>query len=208
VDVDPSRYGEARHPKLGKVERDRDDLELELTRRATALGMPVLGICRGAQVIGVAFGGKLHQDLVSCVGSAAHEAEGERGARHTVRLATGSRLQEVLGVEQVEVNSFHHQANSVLGAGLRAVAWAEDGVIEGVEGEAGGFLLGVQWHPERSMESEATRRLFTALVAAARAYARGKGDGVEDPGLCLGGSAVCQDRGIGGRRRGPATGAE
>ena len=175
VDVDPSLYNETPHAKLGRVERARDDLELALTREAAARGVPILGLCRGAQVLGVAFGGKLHQDLPSDLGTTAHAAEGEAGARHRVRLAEGSRLREILEADEVEVNSFHHQAISQDGQGLRAVAWAEDGVIEAVEGGSGGFLLGVQWHPERMTESESARRLFAAFVAAARAYSETQG---------------------------------
>ena len=175
VDVDPSLYGERPHAKLGRVERARDDLELALTREAAARGVPILGLCRGVQVLGVAFGGKVYQDLPSDLGTSAHAAEGDAGARHRVRLAAGSRLREIIGQDEVEVNSFHHQAISVVASGLRAVAWAEDGVIEAVEGESGGFLLGVQWHPERMTESEPARRLFAAFVAAAGAYAEMKG---------------------------------
>lgn len=168
-DVDPRWYGEVPHPKLRAVDRQRDEMELGLTRAAMAAGRPVLGICRGAQVLGVVFGGKLCQDLPSEAGTTAHAAEGRAGTRHRVRVASGSRLHWIVGADEVEVNSFHHQANAGLGDGLRAVAWAEDGVIEGVEGDSDGFLLGVQWHPERMIASEVTRRLFATFVEAARA---------------------------------------
>ncbi len=175
VDVDPSLYGEPPHARLGRVERDRDDLELALTREAAARGVPILGVCRGAQVLGVAFGGKLHQDLPSDLGTRVHAAEGDAAARHRVRLAAGSRLRGILETDEVEVNSFHHQAISVVASGLRAVAWSEEGVIEGVESEPGGFLIGVQWHPEQMSESEPARRLFAAFVKAAETYAATKG---------------------------------
>jgi len=172
VDVDPREYGEARHPKLGEVEADRDRMELELARGAAAAGVPIFGICRGIQVIGVAFGGKLHQDLPSVVPEAGQhqEPEGKR-LRHRVRAAAGSRLREILGEEEVEVNTYHHQAISVPGDGLRVVAVAEDGVIEAVEGTGSGFLLGVQWHPERMRSDPRRERLFAAFVAAAAEYA-------------------------------------
>jgi putative glutamine amidotransferase len=174
VDVDPGRYGEAPHPKLGEVERERDELELGLTRRALALGLPLLGICRGSQVLGVAFGGKLRQDLPSELGAETHRTQGKGEAWHRVAVAPGSRLQAILQMDSLEVNSFHHQANGVTGPGLRAVAWAEDGVIEGVEGGADGFVLGVEWHPERMTDCAANGRLFAAFVESARVYARGR----------------------------------
>jgi putative glutamine amidotransferase len=175
VDVDPSLYGDPPHSRLGRVERDRDDLELAAAREATARGVPILGICRGAQVLGVAFGGRLYQDLPSDLGTTAHAAEGDAGARHWVRLAAGSQLKRILGADKVEVNSFHHQAISQVGEGWRAVAWAEGGAIEAVEGESGGFLIGVQWHPERMVEDKSSRRLFAAFVQAAQDYAATKG---------------------------------
>jgi gamma-glutamyl-gamma-aminobutyrate hydrolase PuuD len=174
VDVEPGRYGEAPHPKLGQVEGERDELELGLTRRAMARGIPLLGICRGSQVLGVAFGGKLRQDLPSELGTEAHKARGEVEAWHSVRVAPGSRLHAILQMDSLEVNSFHHQANGAIGAGLRAVAWAEDGVIEAVEGEADGFVLGVEWHPERMAECAANGRLFAAFVESAGEYARAR----------------------------------
>ncbi len=171
VDVAPAEYGESEHPKLGRVEAGRDRLELELTRRAATLGIPVFGICRGVQVIAVAFGGKLHQDLASCVPQALVHAGAEEPARHRVRVAAGSLLREILGQDALEVNSYHHQAGSVLGDGLRAVAWSEDGVVEAVEGVGEGFVLGVQWHPERMLPDPTQERLFAAFAAAARARA-------------------------------------
>lgn len=166
ADIDPASYGEPRHPKTVEPEPARDELEFTLVQEATKRGMPVLGICRGAQVLGVAFGAKLVQHLPD-VTALAHTAEGEQGARHRVRFAEGSRLREIVGQEELEVNSFHHQA--VLGGGLRAVAWAEDGTVEAAEG-ASGFMIGVQWHPERDLGTEASARLFAAFVGAARTW--------------------------------------
>lgn len=175
VDIDPSRYGEAPHPQLGEVDRERDELELALTREAVASGLPVLGICRGSQVLGVAFGGKLRQDLPSELGAQTHRAEGQEEAWHRVWVQPGSRLHTILQLDSLEVNSFHHQANGTVGPGLQAVAWADDGVIEAVEGTGEGFVLGVEWHPERMTECAANRRLFAAFVASAREYAKAQG---------------------------------
>jgi len=173
-DVDPRHFGEPRHPTLAEVSEARDTLELELTRGALAQGLPLLAICRGIQVLNVALGGSLYQDVRSDPGSPLAHSQAERRHQptHQVKVQAGSRLAAVLGALEVDVNSFHHQALARLGRGLAAVAWAPDGIVEGVE-PAGGdpFVLGVQWHPEDLVEHDpAARRLFAALViAAARA---------------------------------------
>ncbi len=169
-DVDPSWYAEAPHPRLGRVDGPRDHLEISLTREAVARGVPVLGICRGAQVLGVALGGTLHQDIPSCFpGALPHTTQIEGGARHVVYLQPDSRLREILGEDAPMTNSFHHQANAALGPHLRAIAWSEDGIIEGIESIAGGFVIGVQWHPERMVPQDLCQvRLFAAFVEAAR----------------------------------------
>ncbi|OGL29258.1 MAG: hypothetical protein A3G44_10165 [Candidatus Rokubacteria bacterium RIFCSPLOWO2_12_FULL_73_47] len=170
-DVDPRHFGEPRHPTLAEVSEARDTLELELTRRALAQGLPLLAICRGIQVLNVALGGSLYQDVRSDPGSPLAHSQAERRHQptHQVKVQAGSRLAAVLGALEVDVNSFHHQALARLGRGLAAVAWAPDGIVEGVE-PAGGdpFVLGVQWHPEDLVEHDpAARRLFAALVTAA-----------------------------------------
>ncbi|OGL12668.1 MAG: hypothetical protein A3I14_11775 [Candidatus Rokubacteria bacterium RIFCSPLOWO2_02_FULL_73_56] len=170
-DVDPRHFGEPRHPTLAEVSEARDTLELELTRGALAQGLPLLAICRGIQVLNVALGGSLYQDVRSDPGSPLAHSQAERRHQptHQVKVQAGSRLAAVLGALEVDVNSFHHQALARLGRGLAAVAWAPDGIVEGVE-PAGGdpFVLGVQWHPEDLVEHDpAARRLFAALVTAA-----------------------------------------
>jgi putative glutamine amidotransferase len=182
-DVDPSRYGEAPHPTLTRVEPARDEFELCLASLARQRGVPLLGICRGAQVIGVAGGGRLVQDIPSQIaGACQHSAhQGEPPALHRVRIAASSKLRAVLipaervsavGAEEMCVNSYHHQANKAVGDGIRAVAWSDDGVIEAVEDDGAGFLLGVQWHPERASDDPAQARLFVAFVAAAAQYGK------------------------------------
>ncbi len=171
-DVDPARFGQERHPTVYDVAPLRDDLELTVTRRALEEDRPVLAICRGIQVLNVALGGTLVQDLPSeRPGPIVHSQTAPRHEpTHAVKvLGEGSRLGEVLGALEVQVNSMHHQAIDRLGGGLREVAWAPDGVIEGVEMPGPGFVLGVQWHPEELVGHDpGARRRFAAVGEAAR----------------------------------------
>ncbi|MDI3269344.1 MAG: gamma-glutamyl-gamma-aminobutyrate hydrolase family protein, partial [Bacillota bacterium] len=156
-DLEAWRFGEDPHPALSGVQPWRDEAELYLYRRAREMNLPILGICRGCQLINVAQGGSLVQDIPSQLpGSLAHQQSLPADqASHGIRVEERSRLGHILGLEEVEVNSFHHQAVGRLGEGLRlAASSAGDGVVEGIEGTAGPFLLGVQWHPER-MEKRA-----------------------------------------------------
>ena len=171
-DIDAARYDAARHPKTDDVAPARDQLELDLTRRALDEDVPLLAICRGIQVLNVALGGTLVQDLQSERPSAiAHSQREPRDeATHPVKImGEGTRLGRILGSLEVSVNSMHHQAIDRLGFGLRDVAWAPDGVIEGVELPGDHFVLGVQWHPEELIaHDQSARNLFAALIAAAR----------------------------------------
>jgi len=163
-DVAPELYGEEPHPKLATVDGPRDRLELLLVRAAAAEDRPVLGICRGIQVMNVALGGSLVQDIADQVPGAVDHVQ---GARHAVRVERGSRLYEILGAETLEVTSFHHQAVKRPAAGLRVTARSPDGVIEAVERSGARFLLGVQWHPERLPAGEpAGGGMLRALVTA------------------------------------------
>lgn len=170
-DVDPARFGEPLHPTATEVSPARDELEIHLALRALAEGVPVLAICRGIQVLNVALGGDLHQDVGSQVpGALTHSQKAPRSeTTHAVRVKEGSRLAAILGATEVAVNSFHHQAIRRLGERLLAVAWAPDGIVEGVEIDAdAGFVVGVQWHPEELVAHDAAARaLFASLVAAA-----------------------------------------
>ena len=168
-DVDPSLYGEDPHPNLGRVTPERDAFELALCREALRRRLPVLAICRGQQVLNVATGGTLVQDIPSeLAGSVDHDPESERWATaHPVKILPGTRLREILGTETVAVNSFHHQAVKELGQGLVVSARSEDGVIEGIELPAQPFAVGVQWHPEAFWDhGRAFQPLFEALVRA------------------------------------------
>ncbi|WP_041436873.1 gamma-glutamyl-gamma-aminobutyrate hydrolase family protein [Thermus oshimai] len=145
VDVDPALYGEEPGPGLGEVHPERDALELRLARYAAKEGMPLLGICRGLQVLNVALGGSLHQDLQSPIQHYQKAPWGTLG--HSVRQVGKSPL-EGLFPETFRVNSYHHQGVKALGQGLRPVAVAPDGLVEAVVLEGHPLFLGVQWHPE------------------------------------------------------------
>lgn len=168
-DVAPALYGQAPHPRLGTVLEARDRAELAMAQWAIKHDLPTLGICRGAQVMVVAAGGSLVQDIPSQLpGAACHKGEGDPGrVPHRIRLAAGSVVHRVLAADSVTVNSTHHQCADRLGD-LIATAWAEDDLVEAVELRGARFMLGVQWHPEDLWETDPQQlRLFQALVAAA-----------------------------------------
>ena len=164
-DVDPGTYGEDSHPELGPTEPDLDLAELVVARTADALGLPILAICRGAQVMNIARGGSLHQHVPELDGAIGHrQADPGEEPTHTATIDPESRLADVLGTDTVEVNSFHHQAVAKLGEGLRAVAWAEDGLVEGIEDPERDFLIGVQWHAETLDHAPEGAALFRRFV--------------------------------------------
>jgi putative glutamine amidotransferase len=163
-DIDPAAYGAEPEQELGPTEPDLDAFELAVARTADAAGLPILGICRGCQALNVARGGTLHQHVPDHRQSAPGWT-----VTHDVAVEPGSLLARAVGAEALRVNSFHHQAVERLGEGLRAVAWAPDGTVEGIEGDDGRFVLGVQWHAETLDEVEQPQaHLFAALVDAAR----------------------------------------
>ena len=150
-DVDPKLYGAPAHPKLGAVNAQRDATELALFNAARERKLPVLAICRGIQLVNVACGGTLYQDLPSERSSSIqHDQPSDRAARtHDVTITPGSRLAAATGTLEMAVNSYHHQAACRLGAGLRVTATAPDGVIEGMEStDPAWWIVSVQWHPE------------------------------------------------------------
>lgn len=171
-DVDPLQYGEEAIPENGRVEPVIDAIDLFLAHHALAQGKPILAICRGCQVLNVAAGGTLIQDLLT-QGSVKvqHFQKAPRWhASHYITLAKGSRLAGILGVEKLLVNSFHHQAVQLLGQGMVAVAHATDGVVEAIEMPEHPFALGVQWHPEVMVEHHPQQgRIFDAFIAASAA---------------------------------------
>ncbi len=171
-DIDPSHYGAEPSAALGSVDAERDRFELALFAAARSAGLPILGICRGIQLINVALGGTLYQDLPSeRPGPVDHNPGAARNARtHHVCLAPGSRAAHALGVDRLVPNSFHHQAIRDLAPTLVASGWSDDGVIEAVETPADdGWLLAVQWHPEEMHADRLAPEggLFKALVEEA-----------------------------------------
>ncbi|MGL0714973.1 gamma-glutamyl-gamma-aminobutyrate hydrolase family protein [Mycobacterium avium] len=166
-DLDPAGYGQRPHPSTDAPRTDRDAWEFALLRGALQRGLPVLGICRGAQVLNVAFGGTLHQHLPDVLGHGGHRAGNGVFSTLPVRTVAGTRLAALLG-ETVDAPCYHHQAIDKVGDGLVVSAWDPDGVVEAVELPGDAFVLAVQWHPEQSLQD---LRLFTAIVDAARSYA-------------------------------------
>jgi putative glutamine amidotransferase len=169
-DIDPARYGAPCAPETKLVPEERDAAEFALLQAALSMGLPVLGICRGIQVINVALGGTLHQHLPDVVGHNGHSPVTGRMGSHEVQVAAGSRLAGVLDFDgsadhAVSVPTHHHQGIDRLGRGLTATAWAADGMVEAVEFDPGEcrFGVAVQWHPEAGPDPG----LFRALTAAA-----------------------------------------
>lgn len=169
-DLDPVSFGEEPLPGTGKVSPRRDVFELALARAALIRQVPVLGICRGMQVLNVAAGGTIYQDLGLGVSRPLkHFQEAPRWyGTHHIEIRPGTKLAGIFNVSRLRVNSFHHQAVHRVASGFRVSAVAPDGVIEAIEAEAHPFAVGVQFHPERMWEKEAVfLGLFSALVAAA-----------------------------------------
>jgi gamma-glutamyl-gamma-aminobutyrate hydrolase PuuD len=166
-DIDPARYGATPHPETIGLRPDRDASEMALAAAALEEDLPLLGVCRGMQVLNVVRGGGLAQHLDDHVDGSMHRHAPGSFARHDVELAEGSLLCRVLG-DRTSVHSYHHQAPSTLGRGLNKVAWAEDGTVEGIEDPGRDFAVGILWHPEQGDD----RKLFEALVERAGAHAR------------------------------------
>jgi putative glutamine amidotransferase len=169
-DYDPAHWGEKPGPATELIHPDRERHDLALFAAADRRGLPVLGICGGHQLINIARGGSLIQDVATSGLFPKLLCHGARRARHEVAVEPGSLLAEILGVTRIVTNSTHHQAVSRPGRNMRIVARSADGVAEAIEDvRTGRFVLGVQWHPERLAEKERVHaRIFEALVRAAR----------------------------------------
>ena len=178
VDMDPATYGAVRSNACGTIDPARDAVELQLARWALAEGKPVLGACRGMQVLNVAMGGTLYQDFTTDLPKALKhdffptEGHARDFLAHEVRLEPGTLLHEIYGASSIRVNSMHHQGIAKLGEGLMASAFSRDDLIEGLERTGDAFALGVQWHPEMLVDRDAgTRRLFEHFLDAALRFA-------------------------------------
>jgi putative glutamine amidotransferase len=179
VDVDPSTFGEGPHERLGRIDPARDEVELQLVKWAVDDGKPLLGLCRGLQVINVAMGGTLYQDLEAQYPNALkHDYFPTYGFErdylaHEVALTPGTRFHHAMHAESLAVNSMHHQGIKQLGRSLAPAAVAPDGLIEAIESCDDSFLVGVQWHPEVFEATDPhAEHLFTDFLAAARRGAR------------------------------------
>jgi putative glutamine amidotransferase len=168
-DIDPARYGAGPHETIYNLDTDRDACEFALAREALERRLPLLAICRGMQVLNVILGGSLHRHLPEVYGEqVAHRLPPRETVRHRVEVAAGAQIADAMGARAVEIVSWHHQAVDRLGAGLRPVAWAADGVVEALELDGHPNLLAVQWHPELSAAADpAQQGLFDRLVALA-----------------------------------------
>ncbi len=173
-DINPQAYGQQAHETIDSVDDARDSIEMTLTRKAVADDLPIFGICRGVQVMNVALGGSLLQDIPSMVEHAArHTIDKEREPRskvlHDVRIEEGTRLAQIIGESVVPVNSIHHQALGNIAPGARVTAYSSDGLKEGIELPDKHFALAVQWHPEDMIDDDPRMQaLFDAFVDAAR----------------------------------------
>lgn len=184
ADIDARTYGEDPHSKADTTDLERDRVEVALAKWAIDDAKPVLGVCRGLQLINVAAGGTLYQDLGDeFPGSIKHDYfpfAGEHFSRdylaHEVRVAEGTRLAQFVGAGALKVNSMHHQGIRELGRGLVATAEAPDGLIEGLEGENGNYLVAVQWHPEALTDNcHRSRELFADFIEAGAEWKRTHG---------------------------------
>ena len=173
-DVDPAFYKAERHATVEDAEPGRDEFELDLARRALDADLPMLAICRGSQVLNVAAGGTLVQDIPSAIETELPHAlnEPRHGLAHEVAVTPGSRLEQALGgtvgaAHTCRVNSRHHQSVGDVGKGLAPSAIAPDGVIEAIEAPTADYCIGVQWHPENFWRTGEFKNLFASFVAAA-----------------------------------------
>jgi putative glutamine amidotransferase len=174
-DISPDQYGDSSNGNLVNVDEERDAFEIALARKALERRMPTFAICRGLQIVNVALGGTLIQDLPSETGAEGHDLIGEYAylPHSTVELEPGCRIAAILGDSLQGVNSLHHQAVGKLGDGLRVVGRAEDGTVEAIEHEDRDWpMVAVQWHPEflRLREHGASQTLFEAFVEMAEKY--------------------------------------
>ena len=169
-DPDPVLFGEDPHPEIEMVDPRRDHFEIALVRGACERDLPLFGICRGVQILNIARGGDIYQDVPSQTGTALQHTQRrlDDGPWHAVEIRADSHLARVVGAQEIRVNSFHHQACRRPGSGLSVSATAGDGIPEALEDTGQAFCLGVQWHPE--LGGDGGSELFAAFVAAARNF--------------------------------------
>lgn len=162
VDIHPNRYGEEAGENIGEIQEHRDEFELNVFQRVIQTSKPILAICRGAQLVNVALGGTLYQDIPSEAQTKIlhRQSEPKFSHSHDVRIMINTPLYEMMKAERIKANSFHHQAIKTLGDGLEIMALAEDGIIEAVYSSGRQYIRAYQWHPERLYETDAQNRII------------------------------------------------
>ncbi len=174
-DCDPAIYGEECHASIKPMDIRRQANDLELARHSREQGVPTLGVCLGVQIMAIAAGGSLIQDIGSEIDTKIrHESEPEGRRHHPVRIESGTILASILEESDLIVNSSHHQAVRTAGEGLRVTARAPDGIVEAIEDANHPFYVGLQWHPEDMSAEDSAARIFDAFIAAARRRALGR----------------------------------
>ena len=170
ADIDPKHYGEQPKPTCGAIQPYRDEVELRAFEKAFATGKPIVGVCRGLQLINVALGGTLYQDIPSEIKTdVRHQQLEDRFApSHEVNVHPATPLFDLVGVERLCANSFHHQSIKTLGKGLAISATADDGVVEAVYWKGERYLRAYQWHPERLKQSEKNKLVFDEFIAVCK----------------------------------------
>lgn len=170
-DVEPKNFGEETKAACGKIQLFRDSLELSFFKKAFEAKKPIMGICRGAQLINVALGGSLYQDIPSEISTDISHRQKESGeiSAHEIRILSDTPLMELIGEEKIAVNSFHHQSIKALGEGLEVMAFAEDGIVEAVCFNGENYVIGYQWHPEKLRDTDQYKKLlFNDFIKACK----------------------------------------
>ncbi len=170
-DIDPMYFDEGPHQKLGSIEPGRDEYEMMLIKYALEMNKPILGVCRGSQILNISQGGTMYQDIYSQMDDVyQHNQQAPvQHMSHFIDIDKESKLYEIMGDDNIKINSFHHQANRAPGKGFKVVATSKDGVVEAIESTNHEFVVGVQWHPECTYEVDThSQKLFQRFVDVAR----------------------------------------
>lgn len=172
-DLDPTLFGEEPHPKLGTITPQRDHFEMILFKKMLELNKPILGVCRGMQILNIVEGGDMYQDIYSQIDTdlLQHSQDAPLGhGAHFVHVEKDSLLYRLTGEEKIKVNTRHHQANRKIPQSLRVSGKASDGIIEAIESVEHRFVLGVQWHPENLLTrgNEPSRKIYEGFIEACK----------------------------------------